>query len=119
MKKRIFEIRMFFTTRKNEYWMLVSSKENSVTNRSGCVGLLTSPDLMTWEVQKPLYSPNIDVGAHECPDLFKIGNWWYLIYSTYTGFYATVYRMSKSIDGPYIIPKEKLSIHVGFMQAKQ
>jgi len=109
---------VFYNGEKDEYWMLISSKENGVTSRSGCVGLLTSPDLKTWEVQKPLYSPNIDVGAHECPDLFKMGDWWYLIYSTYTGFYATVYRMSKSIDGPYIIPKKETFDTRGFYAGK-
>ena len=95
---------VFWNEEYNEYWMLLASREKNETNRQGCVGLFTSKDLVSWEEKSPLYAPRIDVGAHECPDIFKIGDWWYLTYSTYTGFYATVYRMSKTIDGPWIIP---------------
>ena len=42
--------------------------------------------------------------AHECPDLFKMGDWYYLIYSQYTGRFQTYYRMSKSLNGPWIAP---------------
>ena len=95
---------VFWNDESNEYWMLIASRAKNKTNRQGCVGLYTSSDLVSWDEKAPLYAPRIDVGAHECPDIFKIGDWWYLTYSTYTGFYATVYRMSKSLDGPWIIP---------------
>jgi beta-fructofuranosidase len=67
--------------------------------------LCVSKDLRDWQYKDPFYAPCIDVGAHECPDIFRIGDWWYHVYSTYTGFYATVYRMSRSLEGPWIIPE--------------
>ncbi len=98
---------VFWNDEYHEYWMLLASRAKNTTNRQGCVGLYTSGDLVSWEEKEPLYAPRIDVGAHECPDIFKIGDWWYLTYSTYTGFYATVYRMSTSVDGPWIIPPQE------------
>lgn len=98
---------VFWNEEKQEYWMLIATRTKSDTNRSGCTGLCTSRDLKHWIIQNPFYAPRIDVGTHECPDIFKIGDWWYLLYSTYTGFYATIYRMSKSLDGPWIIPEKE------------
>lgn len=98
---------VFWNDEHDEYWMLLASREKNKTSRQGCVGLYSSKDLNSWEEKAPLYAPRIDVGAHECPDIFKIGDWWYLTYSTYTGFYATVYRMSRSVDGPWIIPSNE------------
>lgn len=90
-----------------EFWMLTAGRTAGGTNRCGCTGLCVSRDLRRWEFRQPLFAPHIDVGAHECPDLFRIGGWWYLTYSTYTGFYATVYRMSRSPEGPWLIPERE------------
>ena len=87
-----------------EWWMLIAAKEICRTNRSGCVALMTSKDLDHWEYQKPLYSPHIHMSAHECPDLFKMGDWYYLVYSQYTDRFETYYRMSRSLNGPWKAP---------------
>ena len=97
---------VFWNEEESQYWMLVSAMAKGLTNRKGCTGLLTSKDLKRWEYREPLYAPNLHVGAHECPDLFRMGDWWYLIYSNYTDRFATFYRMSRSLNGPWITPKE-------------
>ena len=43
--------------------------------------------------------------THECPDLFKMGDWWYLLFSEFTDLVRTRYRMSRSLSGPWIIPE--------------
>lgn len=43
---------------------------------------------------------------HEMPDLFKIGDWWYHIVTEYSDRSKMVYRMSKSLEGPWIAPKD-------------
>jgi beta-fructofuranosidase len=96
---------VFWNEEAQEYYMLLATRTKGPTNRCGCTGLCTSKDLHHWTYREPFYAPRIDVGAHECPDIFQIGEWWYLVYSSYTGFYATIYRMSRSINGPWIIPK--------------
>ena len=40
------------------------------------------------------------------PDLFKIGDWWYHIVTEYSDRSKMVYRMSKSLNGPWIAPKD-------------
>ena len=43
---------------------------------------------------------------HEMPDLFKIGEWWYLITTEYSHASKQVYRMAKSLKGPWIAPED-------------
>ena len=49
---------------------------------------------------------NILDTMHEMPDLFQIGDWWYHIISEYSDGNKMVYRMSKSLDGPWIAPAD-------------
>ncbi len=95
---------VFWNEEENKWWMLIAARENINTQRNGCVGLCVSDDLKNWEYRKPFYSPRINQAANECPDLFKIGDWYYLVYSNYTDGFATYYRMSRSINGPWIRP---------------
>lgn len=96
---------VFWNEEAKEYWMLIAARVKGPSNRKGGIALCVSKDLKDWEVKEPLYAPNIHVSAHECPDIFKIGDWWYLIYSAYTDKFATFYRMSKSPNGPWITPE--------------
>ena len=66
---------------------------------------MTSKDLKDWKLQEPIYAPSLYF-THECPDMFKIGDWWYLIFSEFTGDMVTRYQMSKSSKGPWITPKD-------------
>ena len=38
------------------------------------------------------------------PDLFRIGDFWYLLTTEYSDKSKTVYRVSKTLDGPWIAP---------------
>ncbi len=96
---------VFWNEEEQQWWMLIAANENTVTKRSGCVGLCVSNDLSHWEYRKPLYAPRMCQGANECPDLFKMGDWYYLVYSNYTDGFGTYYRMSHSTKGPWIRPK--------------
>ena len=86
------------------WWMLLAAQKKGCTMRKGCVGLCKSTDLKHWTYCKPLYAPTTNMSAHECPDLFHWGNWWYLTYSVYTDRFETIYRMSSSPYGPWITP---------------
>lgn len=90
---------------EQRWWMLLSAQKRGKTMRKGCVGLCVSDDLINWEYREPLYAPATNQSAHECPDIFKWGDWWYLTYSVYTDRFQTLYRMSKSPNGPWITPK--------------
>ena len=87
------------------WWMLLAAQTKTRTMRRGCVGLCKSDDLRHWRYCDPLYAPATNQSAHECPDIFHWGDWWYLTYSVYTDRFETLYRMSRSPKGPWITPK--------------
>ena len=87
------------------WWMLLAAQKKGRTMRKGCVGLCKSDDLHHWRYCEPLYAPTTNQSAHECPDIFHWGDWWYLTYSVYTDRFETLYRMARSPKGPWITPK--------------
>lgn len=96
---------VFFHEEEKKWWMLVCASVNSAsTARKGCIGLCVSDDLHRWEYRPPFYTPGNHQSALECPDVFRIGDWYYLIYSAASGRYQTFYRMSRSLTGPWSIP---------------
>jgi beta-fructofuranosidase len=95
---------VFWHEETQEYWMLLAARlTGGTTRRRGCTALCASPDLTTWEVREPLWSPNLYY-THECPDLFRIGDWWYLLFSEFSQATVTRYRMARSIGGPWLKP---------------
>lgn len=95
---------VFWHPEAREYWMLLAARKTSGPDRHrGCVALAASADLASWEVRTPFWAPDLYF-THECPDLFRIGEWWYLVYSTFSERCVTHYRMSQSLDGPWLAP---------------
>ena len=86
-----------------EYWMLVTATlKDGPASRRGCLALLVSPDLGEWTLREPFWAPHLGYD-HECPDLFRWGDWWYLVYSTGgdPSNKGTMYRRSRSASGPW------------------
>lgn len=73
--------------------------------RKGQTIKMTSYDLKKWDFNCIFYAPQA-YHTHECPDLFRIGEWWYLVFSEYSDDYVTRYRMSRSPDGPWLRPAD-------------
>jgi beta-fructofuranosidase len=96
---------VFWNPDANEYWMILAARlKPGPSRRRGCTALCTSKDLKKWEVKDPFWAPGLYF-THECPDLFKIGDWWYLIFSEFSDLIRTRYRMSRSLQGPWLTPK--------------
>ena len=98
---------IYYSETDNKYKMLLAGrlKNDNPTFTKGITLVATSTDLDHWELGKePFYAPNAYF-THECPDLFKMGDWWYLLFSEFTDKIVTTYRMSKSPNGPWITPK--------------
>lgn len=109
---------VFWNESTNEYNMLLCARfKKGIPRRRGLTVLCTSKDLTTWEVRKPFYAPDLYY-AHECPDLFRIGEWWYLLFSEFTDLNRTRYRMSRSINGPWISPENDCFDGHAFYAAK-
>lgn len=96
---------VYYNAQTKEYNMLLAARfTKGVSRRRGLTALCTSKDLIKWKVEQPFYAPGLYF-THECPDLFKMGDWWYLIFSEFTDKVKTRYVMSKSMSGPWIIPE--------------
>lgn len=70
---------------------------------TGSTVWFTSTDLEDWEFQGDFWAPGL-YSMHEMPDLFRIGEWWYLLTTEYSDKSKTVYRMSRSLAGPWSAP---------------
>lgn len=96
---------VFWNEDDKKYNMLLAArKKKGIPRRRGLTALCSSKDLVTWEVEEPFYAPDLYF-THECPDLFKMGGWWYLLFSEFTDKVRTRYRMSRSLKGPWITPE--------------
>jgi len=90
---------VFWHPGERQYWMLLTARlrKPAAAPRRGCVAVATSPDLRKWEVRGPLWSP-YSVHAPECPDLWRDGETWRLLFSNGT----TRSREAASLEGPWL-----------------
>ena len=109
---------VFRNQEAGEYWMLVAARlKTGPSRRRGCTALCTSKDLKKWEVREPFYAPGLYY-THECPDLFRMGDWWYLIFSEFSDRKVTRYRMSRSLKGPWLVPANDTFDGLAYYAAK-
>ena len=100
-------------------WSLILAARycEGADRRRGVVARLVSDDLRTWRPAAPLWDPRRFV-TQECPELFRMGQWWYLVYSEFTDRFVTRYRMSRSPEGPWLAPERDTIDGRGFYAAK-
>lgn len=109
---------VFYNEEQNEYWMLLAARlKTGPSRRRGCIALCTSKDLISWKTAAPFWAPGLYY-THECPDLFKINDWWYLVYSTFSERSVTHYRMSRNLTGPWTAPENDTFDGRAFYAAK-
>ena len=97
---------VFFDYDDNQYHMLLAARRvEGPLGRRGCTAHLTSKDLTAWAPAEPLWTPD-SYFTHECPDYFKMCDWYYLIFSEFSSLYRTRYVMSKNPRGPWIVPEQ-------------
>lgn len=117
---------IFYNEEEEEYWMLITANRDDTP----IIALYTAKDVTTdlskWKKQDPFFVADEEYlkleGEFrnlECPDLFKMGDYWYLIFSD-QGWphHLTRYRMSNSLEGPWEKPKEDIFDSVGLYAAK-
>ena len=92
---------VFWVERDQCYWLLIAARENTL---GGVVAKYTSTDLKNWEFIGPIFAP-MSQYMLECPDLFQIGDKWYL---TYSWDCVTYYAVSDSMDGPFVPPRDNI-----------
>jgi beta-fructofuranosidase len=95
-----------FETEPGRFAMLLAARrKGSGKVHCGCTALCTSSDLQNWHVEAPFWEPRLFY-THECPDLFRIGDWYYHVFSEFSDRNTTRYRMSRSLRGPWIAPAD-------------
>jgi beta-fructofuranosidase len=106
---------IFFNDATQEYWMIVGARKNNL----GELVYYTTKDLATpdWVFKGTFYSP-AKYDMLECPDIFKWGNYWYLIFSDTNMENATHYRVATSPSGPWTVPANELLESRYFYAAK-
>ncbi|MGC4128134.1 MAG: glycoside hydrolase family 32 protein [Bergeyella sp.] len=97
---------VFYNSEAGKYWMLVSAQTSA---RTAVVLKFTTTDLESgdWTVESPLYTTTSSENyiMMECPDMFKMGNYWYLLFSeNWSSNVGTHYRIATSSDGPWTTP---------------
>ena len=91
---------VYFDTDLDKYVMLVTSQKDG----KGVILRYQSTDLVTWVEIAPFTNLDAeDVKIFECPDIFKMGNKWYLVYSRINNDNQrkTFYRIADSSAGPW------------------
>lgn len=97
---------VFWNEDEQKYWMIIAARfaGGGPFHRRGVVVYRTSDDLWNWSDDKPLYAP-WSVVCHECPEMFKLGDYWYLVFSHFGENAKTTYRVSESSHGPWRVPE--------------
>lgn len=91
---------------KGEYVLILGARlKGPKTQQTGRTVKFTSSNLKDWKFEGDFWAPGLFV-MHEMVDLFKIGDWWYHVVTEYSDRSKMVYRMSRSIDGPWLTPKD-------------
>lgn len=99
---------VFWSEADGCYWMLLAAHHNDF---QGVTLKYTSTDLHTWKLDGSIYSP----GRHfmmECPNVFQIGDKWYLVYSWDS---KTYYAIGDSMNGPFEAPEHNVLDGGGFI----
>ena len=97
---------VFWSEEDGCYKMLLAARRKEKgSRRGGCIALCRSYDLENWTYEKPFYEPAAYI-TMECPEVFEMEGWYYLVFSTFSDSFTTHYRKSRSLKGPWIIPED-------------
>lgn len=91
---------------RQEYLLILGARKGEDKRKqTGRLVSFTSKNLEKWKFQGDFWSPGIFT-MFEMPEIFKMGDWWYLVFSEYSDGNKIHYRMIKSLYGPWIAPKD-------------
>jgi beta-fructofuranosidase len=106
-------------------FLCARSPDWSADDTGALVAHLRSEDLEHWEHLPPIARVGERVQFAEVPDVFRMGDWWYLLFLDHgwggtrinsaarSDMAGTFYVRSPSLEGPYRWPKEPLLIGTG------
>lgn len=81
--------------------VMTTQMKDRPKEHAGAISLATSSDLKQWHDHGPIIDPG-DIGEPECPQMFRLGQHWYLLASIYDRAVGQpVYWMSDKPTGPW------------------
>lgn len=107
-----------FVWREGDTWYMVLGSQ--IKDVGGVIFLYRSSNLVDWEYLNPLYSSdNLRYGLiWECPNFFKLGEKWVLIFSAHTGATVdTVYYFVGDYHNHRFVPQYSAVLDYGNMYA--
>ncbi len=96
-----------FRDEENEQYILIlgARLQGDKNRQTGRTVKFSSKDLKNWKFEGDFWAPDLFV-MHEMVDFFQIGDWWYHVVTEYSDRHKMIYRMSRSLNGPWIAPKD-------------
>ena len=89
---------------REEYLLILGARKGEDKRKqTGRLVHFTSKDLKKWEFKGDFWAPGIYT-MFEMPEIFKMGDWWYLVFSEYSEGNKIHYRRSKNLYGPWEAP---------------
>lgn len=85
--------------------LVIARRNHGASRRRGVVLDYVSTDLAEWRFNGEFWAPNRYI-AVECPEVFKMGELWYFVYSEFSDRFTTRYRISDGPFGPWRMPAE-------------
>lgn len=109
------------------YHALLCARRPKVShdNTGAVIAHLKSKDLLNWEYLPPIEADLSKFYHAEVPDIFKLNNKYYLLFSTFSAggiklntpsrkrAAGSFYMISDNIDGPFVLPEDYLLIGAG------
>lgn len=103
---------VYYDEESAQYKMIVSANKDG----KAALALLTSKDLLNWTQQEPFYTDK-SVSMLECADVYKEGDFWYLVYSNVEDR-KVHYKYSRSQNGPWLSATNSALDGIGFYAGK-
>jgi beta-fructofuranosidase len=100
---------VYYDPTKSAYVMLITA----IKNGKGVLVRYISTNLENWNQIDPLTDFESDAEILECPDIFNMGDKWYLLFSRINRdeHRKTFYRVADNPDGPWVRCEDKTGHH--------
>lgn len=91
---------VLFDDDTHRFVMILGARKQGKEILTGRTVWFTFTDLQDWTFEGDFWAPAL-YSMHEMPDLFRMGDYWYLLTTEYSDKSKTVYRLSTSLAGPW------------------
>lgn len=102
---------VFYDEGRGLYRMLLSAYKSG----RPVIAQFVSSDLRSWTAEEPFFHVVFDDRFYECPDVFKMGDYWYMVYSDQQ-FHRVQYFYARTLDDFRNLTKFDFPPHEGILE---